>query len=64
MRVVVLIKATADSEADLMPSTEQFPGIGKFNEAYADAGILASGDGLHPSSKAKRAASTVHNARH
>jgi len=47
MRVIVFVKATADSEAALEE-------MGKFNEALADAGILVSGDGLKPTSHAKR----------
>lgn len=56
MRVVVFVKATADSEAGLMPTTEALAEMGKFNEALADAGILVSGDGLKPTSQAKRVA--------
>ncbi|QXQ06095.1 YciI family protein [Sphingosinicellaceae bacterium] len=54
MRVMVLVKATAHSEAGSMPTTEMFAAMGKFNEALVDAGILVTGDGLHPSSKASR----------
>ena len=56
MRVMVLVKATKDSEAGLMPSSEMFEAMGKFNEQLAEAGIMKSGDGLQPSSKGKRIA--------
>jgi hypothetical protein len=56
MRVMVLVKATADSEAGAMPSTELLTEMGRFNEALVDAGILQAGEGLHPSSKGKRVA--------
>ncbi|BBK31855.1 hypothetical protein EDC65_0656 [Stella humosa] len=54
MRVMVLVKATTDSETGIMPSTELLEAMGKFNEELAAAGIMLSGDGLHPSSKGKR----------
>src|SRR5215216_3076576 len=54
MRVMVLVKATTDSEAGLMPSTELLAAMGKFNEELVNAGIMLAGEGLHPSSKAKR----------
>ncbi|MBF9234004.1 YciI family protein [Microvirga alba] len=56
MRVMVLVKATKDSEAGLMPSTELFEAMGKFNEELISAGILLAGDGLKPSAKGKRVA--------
>ncbi|WP_230530532.1 YciI family protein [Microvirga roseola] len=56
MRVMVLVKATKDSEAGLMPSTEAFEAMGKFNEELAEAGILLAGEGLKPSSQGKRVA--------
>jgi hypothetical protein len=56
MRVMVMVKATKDSEAGIMPSTELLLAMGKYNEALADAGIMLSGDGLHPSSRGKRVA--------
>jgi hypothetical protein len=56
MRVMVLVKATKDSEAGLMPSTELFEEMGKFNEALIDAGIMLAGDGLKPSAQGKRVA--------
>lgn len=56
MRVMVMVKATAESEAGIMPGTELLDAMGRFNEALADAGILLAGEGLHPSSKGKRVA--------
>lgn len=56
MRVMVMVKATDDSEAGRMPSTEVLEAMGRYNEALHAAGILLAGDGLHPSSKGKRVA--------
>jgi hypothetical protein len=56
MRVMVIVKATADSEAGAMPSTELLGAMGKYNEELVNAGIMLAGDGLHPSSKGKRIA--------
>lgn len=54
MRFMILVKASADSEAGVMPSEELLTAMGNFNEALAQAGILVSADGLHPSSKGAR----------
>lgn len=54
MRVMVLVKATAETEAGVMPSEEMFAAMGKYNEELANAGILLAGEGLHPSSKGVR----------
>jgi hypothetical protein len=57
MRVMVLVKATKDSEAGFSPSTEMkemLVAMGKFNEELVNAGIMVSGDGLRPSSDGKR----------
>ena len=54
MRVMVIIKATKDSEAGVMPSTELLSAMGKYNEELVKAGIMLAGDGLKPSSKGKR----------
>jgi hypothetical protein len=54
MRVMVMVKATNDSEAGVMPSTEMFEAMGKYNQELIDAGIMKAGEGLHPSSKGKR----------
>src|SRR5919107_1059983 len=56
MRVMVLVKATEDSEAGHMPSTELLEAMGRYNEELVNAGILLAGEGLHPSSKGKRVA--------
>lgn len=56
MRVMVLVKATADSEAGVLPSTELFEAMGRFNEELVEAGIMKMGDGLKPSSEGKRVA--------
>ncbi len=56
MRVMVIVKATEDSEKGIMPSTELLGAMGKYNEELVKAGIMLSGDGLHPSSRGKRIA--------
>ena len=56
MRVMVLVKATLDSEAGVMPSTELVEAMFSFNEELVNAGIMRSGDGLKPSSEGKRVA--------
>lgn len=56
MRVMVIVKATADSEAGLMPSAEMLEAMGKFNEELVNAGVMLDGDGLKPSSQGKRIA--------
>jgi hypothetical protein len=56
MRVMVLVKATKDSEAGIMPSTELLEAMGKYNEELVNAGIMLAGDGLQPSAKGKRVA--------
>lgn len=54
MRVMVLIKATEDSEAGVMPSTELLEAMGAYNEELVNAGIMQAGEGLTPSSAGKR----------
>jgi len=54
MRFMVIVKASKDSEAGKMPSQELLTAMGKYNEELANAGILLSGEGLHPSSKGAR----------
>jgi hypothetical protein len=55
MKVMVLVKATQDSEAGVMPSAQLFTEMEQYNEELARAGILlAAGEGLHPSSKGVR----------
>jgi hypothetical protein len=59
MRVMVLVKATKDSEEGLSASpetTEMFEAMTRFNEALVEAGIMLAGEGLHPSSQGKRVA--------
>ncbi len=56
MRVMVLVKATDDSEAGTMPSAELLEAMGKFNEELINAGILLGGQGLKPSAEGKRVA--------
>ena len=54
MRVMVLVKATKDSETGVMPSRELLTEMGKFNEELVKAGVMLAGEGLHPSSKSAR----------
>ena len=54
MRFMILVKATDASERGIMPTEQQFAEMGKFNEELMSAGVLVSGDGLHPSSKGAR----------
>ena len=54
MRVMVLVKATRDTEAGVMPSERQLAEMGAFNEELARAGVLLAGEGLHPSTKGAR----------
>ena len=56
MRVMVLVKATEDSEAGVMPTTEMFDAMGAFNEELVNAGIMQTGEGLKPTSAGKRVA--------
>lgn len=56
MRVIVMVKATEDSEAGIMPTTELLEAMGKYNEELVNAGIMLAGEGLHPSSKGARVA--------
>jgi len=54
MRFMIIIKASQDSEAGVMPSNELLTAMGNYNEELAKAGILVAGEGLHPSSKGAR----------
>jgi hypothetical protein len=54
MKVMVLVKATKDSEAGVMPSEQLLTDMGKYNEELVKAGILLAAEGLHPSSKGMR----------
>jgi hypothetical protein len=54
MRFMVIVKASKDSEAGVMPGTELLAAMGKFNEEMVKAGIMQAGEGLHPTAKAAR----------
>jgi len=54
MKVMVIVKATAESEAGEMPSEQLLTDMGNYNEELVKAGIMLAGEGLHPSSKGKR----------
>jgi hypothetical protein len=54
MRFMVLVKASEESEAGVMPSTELLAAMGKYNEELVKAGVMLAGEGLHPSAKGKR----------
>ena len=54
MKFLILVKATPDSEAGVMPSEKLLTDMGQFNEELVKAGIMLSGEGLHPSSKGAR----------
>lgn len=54
MRVMVIVKASKESEAGEMPDTELLTAMGAYNEELVKAGIMQAGEGLHPSSQAKR----------
>ncbi len=54
MRFMVMVKATKDSEAGVMPSEQLLKDMGKFNEELVKAGIMLAGEGLQPSSKGAR----------
>jgi len=54
MRFMVIVKASEDSEAGVLPTPEEFEAMGKFNEELVDAGILLAADGLQSSAKGAR----------
>jgi hypothetical protein len=54
MKFIILVKATKDSEAGVMPSEKLLSEMGKFNEELVKAGVMLAGEGLHPSSKGAR----------
>ena len=56
MKVMVLVKATEDSEAGVMPTAELFEAMGKFNEELVNAGVMLAGEGLKPTSHGTRIA--------
>jgi hypothetical protein len=54
MRFMVLVKASEDSEAGVMPSSDELAEMGRYNEELVKAGVMLAGEGLHPTSKGKR----------
>ena len=54
MRFMVIVKASKDSEAGVMPDTSLLEAMGRYNEELVKAGVMLAGEGLHPSSKGKR----------
>ncbi len=54
MRVMVIVKANAETEAGVMPTEQLLTDMGKFNEELVNAGIMLAGDGLHPSARGAR----------
>jgi hypothetical protein len=54
MRFMVIVKASRDTEAGVMPSTELLAAMGAFNEEMVKAGVMQAGEGLHPSAKGAR----------
>ena len=54
MRVMVIVKADAKTEAGVMPTEQELTEMGQFNEELVNAGVMVAGEGLHPSSRGKR----------
>jgi hypothetical protein len=54
MKFMIIVKATPESEAGVMPTTEELTAMGNFNEELVKAGVMRDGDGLHPTSNAAR----------
>jgi hypothetical protein len=54
MRVMVMVKASADTEAGVMPTEQDLAEMGRFNEELVKAGIMLAGEGLHPSTRGKK----------
>lgn len=54
MRFMVMVKATPDSEAGVMPTPDEFAAMGAFNEELVRAGVMEAGEGLHPSARGAR----------
>ena len=59
MRFIVMVKATKESEAGVMPSEEGLAAMAKFNEEMVKAGVMLAGEGLHPTSKGVRPSMTM-----
>jgi hypothetical protein len=57
MRFMIIVKATADTEAGVMPGPEVFEAMGRFNEELVNAGVLLAAEGLHPSKEGARVTS-------
>jgi hypothetical protein len=57
VRFMMIVKATKDSEAGVMPSEELLAAMGKYNEELVNAGVLLAGEGLHPSTRARASGS-------
>ena len=64
MRVMVMVKATDDSEAGIMPSTELLEAMGKYNEELVNAGIMLAGDGCSLQRRASAWPLTAQSHRH
>jgi hypothetical protein len=56
MRFMVMVKATQDSEAGILPTPQEFAAMGAFNEELVRAGVMQAGEGLHPSARGARVA--------
>ena len=54
MRVMVIVKASADTEAGVLPGAEELTAMGRFNQELVEAGVMLAGEGLHPSSRGAR----------
>jgi hypothetical protein len=54
MRVMVMVRATPETEAGALPDTDELEAMGAFNQRLVDAGIMKAGEGLHPSSRGIR----------
>jgi hypothetical protein len=63
MRFMMIVKASKESEAGVLPSKELVAAMGKFNDEMIKAGVMLAGEGLHPSSKGARIAYRVTSAR-
>lgn len=63
MRFMVMVKATKDSEAGVMPDPSLFEEMNRFNEQLVEAGVMQAGEGLHPSSKGARVRFSADNKR-
>ena len=62
MRVMVIVKASKETEAGVMPTTAELAEMGQYNEELVKAGIMLAGDGLHPAPRARACASRARSA--